>query len=418
MEPGFGAGSPIKKSRTIDMRNEKKSVFIVGAFGYCNNQLDGQTIKTRNILKLMQVRYQGTVSFFDTLSTRKHPLGIFKLFSGLIHCHTLLLVPCRGNLAYFLPVAYCLSKLFRYEIIVICVGGWQIEYFTGKQGYRAHKLAMQCCKNIKAHLPEMLSVHNELTTHYGFRNSEVFPNFRFFNQAPVTENSGTLRLVYLARIRTEKGFASIFKALDILKAKNIDVSIDFYGQIYDRDKKDFMSLISSHKDNAHYCEAIDPKHINERLRQYDVMLLPVLTARRERYDQKLEKEYSKNPFHSTCRIQFIVVQGSEELAAVLQTKETRHKEDYTGHDHGDAVFEQDDAPDSRIDVIRFLVWVDSHVPDLVLDEGHARQDERQYDRKHRQHRGGITVADERGVHEGHVAEQHDGNHELSRHKEG
>ncbi|MBQ0102725.1 MAG: glycosyltransferase family 4 protein [Prevotellaceae bacterium] len=256
------------------MINEKKSVFIVGAFGYCNNQLDGQTIKTRNILKLMQVKYQGTVSFFDTLSTRKHPLGIFKLFSGLIHCHTLLLVPCRGNLAYFLPVAYCLSKLFRYEIIVICVGGWQIEYFTGKQGYRAHKLAMQCCKNIKAHLPEMLSVHNELTTHYGFRNSEVFPNFRFFYQAPVTENSGTLRLVYLARIRTEKGYASIFKALDILKAKNIDVSIDFYGQIYDRDKKDFMSLISSHKDNAHYCEAIDPKHINERLRHYDVMLLP------------------------------------------------------------------------------------------------------------------------------------------------
>ena len=77
-----------------------------------------------------------------------------------------------------------------------------------------------------------------------------------------------------------------------------------------------------------------------------------------------------------------IIQGSEKLATVLQAKEARHKEDDTGHNHGDAVFEQDDAPDSRIDVLRLLVWIDGHIPDLVLDEWHIGQDECQYDRKH------------------------------------
>ena len=29
-----------------------KNIFIIGAFGYSNNQLDGQTIKTRNVYDL------------------------------------------------------------------------------------------------------------------------------------------------------------------------------------------------------------------------------------------------------------------------------------------------------------------------------------------------------------------------------
>lgn len=251
-----------------------KNIFIVGAFGYHNNQLDGQTIKTRNIFQLIQDRYNGIVSFFDTLIIRKNPIKLFNLFYKLICCDILLLIPCRRNLSLFLPVAYFLSKICKYEIIIICIGGWQYEFFTGKNGYKSHLFQMRLCKSVKAHLPEMQLVHDILTNECGFTNSQVFPNFRFFTPIPITENTGTLKLVFMARITEEKGYKQIFEALDILQQKGINVIMDFYGPIFHRDKDNFMKLVYKHKGNVRYCGKVEPENIHIILSQYDIMLLP------------------------------------------------------------------------------------------------------------------------------------------------
>lgn len=252
----------------------KKKIYVVGAFGYLTNQLDGQTIKTRNIYQLLQDRFDSSVLYFDTLAVRKRPFDLFKLLFELIKCNTLILVPCKGNLTYLFPVAYLLSKIFNYKIVIICIGGWQYEYFMGLGKYRPHKLQMNLCRKIRAHLPEMKIVHDELVEHCSFTNSEVFPNFRFIQQRPITENTGALKLVFMARIRKDKGFPQIFKALDILKSNHMDVTMDFYGQINPSDKSEFLNLLESHKENTRYCGPLTPSNIIETLREYDVMLLP------------------------------------------------------------------------------------------------------------------------------------------------
>ena len=252
-----------------------RKIVVLGAFGYEKKQLDGQTIKTQNVYKLLCDKYEGTVKHFDTLLFRRKPWLIFPLFFQLITCKTLLLIPARRNLTYILPVAYFLSKLFRFDIVDICIGGWQVEYFKGIEPDKPHPMQLRYCKKIKAFLPEMETLNKNLREQLGFQNTEVFPNFRIFKQREIAQNPhDELRLVFMARVNRHKGYQTIFQALDRLKEMQVNVSMTFYGQIAEEDKDDFLSLIEQYKEVAVYKGALKPEVIHQTLSVYDVMLLP------------------------------------------------------------------------------------------------------------------------------------------------
>lgn len=250
-------------------------VLVLGAFGYTNNQLDGQTIKTRNVYNLLRERYDGSVKKTDTIELRSKPLLAFVCLWHLITCKTLVLIPCLNNMTYIFPVTYIMSKIFGYEIISICIGGWQLEYYVGNERFKAHPRQLRYSKAIKAFLPEMVKVDNDLKEQLGFRNTEVFPNFRpFTSLRDIVKNEGDLRLVYMARINKKKGYPAVFRVLEDLKTKHIPVTMSFYGQIADEDKEDFLSLIEQHSDVANYGGSLKPQDIQGTLMQYDVLLLP------------------------------------------------------------------------------------------------------------------------------------------------
>ena len=97
---------------------DKKRILIVGAFGFTTNQLDGQTVKTRNIKDLIIKNGDFQVYQFDTLEVKRNPLGLFLFLWRLMQCHTLILIPCLNNLTYIFPVVFYLSKIFRYLLLV------------------------------------------------------------------------------------------------------------------------------------------------------------------------------------------------------------------------------------------------------------------------------------------------------------
>lgn len=250
-------------------------VLVLGAFGYTNNQLDGQTIKTRNVFNLLEERYNGVVKKLDTIEFRKKPWLLFSFLFHLITCKTLVIIPCLNNLTYIFPVVYILSKLFRYEIISICIGGWQVEYFKGNDRFKPHPRQLKYSKRIKAFLPEMEKVNNDLIKELNFKNTEVFPNFRVFNLLDISNNNHEeLQLVFMARINKKKGYPAIFESLDRLQIEHIPVSMSFYGQISEEDKDDFMALLRKHSDNTRYEGALKPDDIQKTLSHYDVLLLP------------------------------------------------------------------------------------------------------------------------------------------------
>lgn len=251
-------------------------ICVLGAFGYDTNQLDGQTVKTRNVFRLLQEYQAGVIMGFDTMHFRKNPFSLFKLLWQLMRCHTLVIIPCLNNLTYIFPVSYYLSKIFRYDIVHICIGGWQVEYFSGNERFKAHPLQLKLSKKIKAFLPEMIKVENDLKSQLGFTNTEMFPNFRFMD-ASAHQNettSDTLRLVFLARVDKKKGYDTIFNFAHQIEENNYNIIIDFYGPINQEDNEEFVSLVERHKVCVRYMGVLQQDEVTEKMVNYDVMLLP------------------------------------------------------------------------------------------------------------------------------------------------
>lgn len=251
-------------------------ILVLGAFGYDTNQLDGQTVKTRNVYKLLQENFEGGLVGFDTMHIRKHPLSVFGLLWKLIGCNTLILIPCLNNLTYIFPVTYYLSKLFRFDILHICIGGWQVEYFNGNERFKAHPLQLKLSKKIKAFLPEMVKVDKDLQQELGFANTEMFPNFRFMDchaRQSVTI-SETLRLVFLARVDKKKGYDTIFQFAKYVRQEQLNIKVDFYGPINESDKEDFLSKVEGCKGVVGYKGVLQQDEVTAHLVNYDVMLLP------------------------------------------------------------------------------------------------------------------------------------------------
>lgn len=252
-----------------------KKILVVGAFGYDNNQLDGQTVKTRSVYELLEKRSQGKVSYIDTLSLRRKPYLLFALIYRLLTCNTLIVLPALNNLTYLFPAFYYLSKIFKYEIVHICIGGWQIEYFWGLGNYRRHLTLLRMTKKIKAFLPEMDSVNEYFVKNCGFTNTEVLYNFRAFNRPPQTiSNEEGLRLVFMARIHRMKGYDVIFNSIDYLRQNCPGCKVDFYGWINPEDETDFLNKIEAFSDVAEFKGTLTPDVIHQTLAQYDVLLLP------------------------------------------------------------------------------------------------------------------------------------------------
>ena len=252
-----------------------KKILVFGAFGYTNNQLDGQTVKTRNVYKLLVDRYDGVVMKSDSIEIKRKPWLIFSFFLKLVVCNTLIIIPCLNNMTYAFPIVYMLSKVFKYNIVSICIGGWQVEYFKGNERFKPHPRQLRYSKGICAFLPEMEKVNNDLIEKFDFKNTEVFPNFRFIEHKEIPiDNHDELRLVFMARINKKKGYRVVFDVLDKLHLDNIPVTMTFYGQIADEDRDDFERLLSKHSYNTKYEGALNPNDIQRTLLQYDVLLLP------------------------------------------------------------------------------------------------------------------------------------------------
>lgn len=251
-------------------------ICVLGYFDYDGKYLDGQIVKTRNVHKLLQKYHPGEISSFNTMGVRRNPFLLFKLLWELIRCKTLVIIPAHNNLTYTLPVAYYLSKLFCYRIVLICIGGWQVEFFGGSDQFKPHPRQLKISKKIRAFLPEMKIVEEELICRFEFKNIEMFPNFRFFDTTvqQIENKSETLKLVFFARINKQKGYHTVFKFADQIIANNYNIIIDFYGPVNANDIDDFNALVDKYKSCVRYLGVLKEDEVNARLVNYDVVLLP------------------------------------------------------------------------------------------------------------------------------------------------
>lgn len=259
---------------------KKKNILVIGAFGGVKSKMEGQTVKTHNVYNMLIRRFDGNVIMFDTLSVSKNPILLFKLFIQILKCDISILIPASGSFEKFFPILYLMSKIFKFEIVLICVGGWQVEFFLGKDIYKPHPLHLKLSKKIKAFLPQVNLVTQQLIENFGFDNCETFNNFRIVEDKVIdikmntNTNTNTLKLVYMARIHKDKGYNIIFNFAEQIKDKNLDLKIDFYGNINKSDKDEFLTLVNNYNCIVSYKDVLPIDKINLCLGNYDLLLFP------------------------------------------------------------------------------------------------------------------------------------------------
>mgnify|MGYP004468880529 FL=1 len=247
-----------------------KKILVLGYFGYQTNQLDGQTVKTRDVYRLAKEQLTNCdVEYFDTQSLHKSKLLLFKMFFKVMCCKTLFYLPAHNNLKVFFPVIFILSQLFRFKIHYFVVGGWLREYLTHLPIHRS------MLSRIKGIHTETKRLKKELEDYYSFSNVDIFPNFRFFEFTPKPSESEKLRIVFMARVMKQKGVDWIFDMADYIKKNGLQekFSITFFGPEDNEYKQYFESNVAKYG-FVEYRGALQPNEIHETLSNYDVMLLP------------------------------------------------------------------------------------------------------------------------------------------------
>ncbi len=244
-------------------------ILVLGYFGYVTNQIDGQTVKTRDIYTLLKQNCREEVDFFDTQSFKKSKFGLFKMLCMIFRSDILFYLPAHSNLKYLFPLIYLLSKISNTKINYLVVGGWLSDFLENKP---LHKYMLKKINGIYVETNNLLLGLKK----YGFKNLNKLYNFRIVDFPKVYRsdfNSSDVKLVFMARVQPMKGVDLLFEIDKRLKNYGIkNVSIDIYGQILKSYEQVFFNKLDD--SNINYRGVIEPYDIYNTLQAYDVMLFP------------------------------------------------------------------------------------------------------------------------------------------------
>lgn len=247
----------------------KKNILILGYFGYETNQLDGQTIKTRDIEKLLEKEIgKSTYKIFDTQSLKVSKLNFFKLLWLLFWCKNLVYLPGQNNLVGLRGLINLLIKYKGLNVYYLVVGGWLSNFLKKNKDF------IPLLKTFRYIGVESNALKDELKSNHGLQNVDFFPNFRIHSFAPdISVNNECLKLVFMARVVMEKGLDTLFDSAKIIDENKYDITITFYGPIDDKDKDYFLRNIKNFN-CVEYKGSLEPKEINQVISEYDLLVLP------------------------------------------------------------------------------------------------------------------------------------------------
>ncbi|WP_313513813.1 glycosyltransferase family 4 protein [Sphingobacterium sp.] len=245
---------------------KESKIFVFGYFGYLNNQIDGQTIKTRNVYKLFKSNFQ-SVRYFDSQIFKQNKLKFFLLLKSILWSDKTIYLPAQNNLKYLFPLIFFLTKIFRIKLYYFVIGGWLCEFID------KHPLHSTLLKRIKSIYVETEKLKHILVNR-GFSNVFVVPNFKEAPSLDQISKESKKSLVFVSRINKLKGYDVVFKlAREIKNQFNEDVLIDFYGPIFEGDRSDFLNKISKY-DNTNYLGELNPQDIIQVISNYYLLLFP------------------------------------------------------------------------------------------------------------------------------------------------
>lgn len=252
----------------------KNKVAIIGKFGAGENWCDGQTIKTKNLLMLLESTKKFSLVKVDTCYFKKNSLKLLlDSIKGLFTCdHIFLLVSVNG-MNFYLPFLHYLNKITRRRIYHYIIGSELLQMVSENPGL------VKYLNSLTSNWFEY-DTGTEYLKSKGVSNVSTLPNIKLLT--PISEpnmyndEQHIFRFCTFSRVMEEKGITDAINAISLINEENgkIVATLDIYGQIDPNYESKLKALLESNTNCVSYKGIIDSQASVETLKDYYALLFP------------------------------------------------------------------------------------------------------------------------------------------------
>lgn len=252
-----------------------KKVCVVGHFGFGENMLNGQTIKTKTVTTELEKQLGADqVMKIDTHGGAKAlPKIIVQLISAFNNCKNIIIFPAHNGIKVFVPLCNAINRVFHRKLHYVVIGGWLNELLD------EHKKIEVELKAFTGIYVETNAMKSALCNR-GFYNVEVMPNFKdikILSEDELVYNTEMpYKLCTFSRVMKEKG---IEEAVEAVKQVNMEqdrlvFTLDIYGQIDSEQIEWFEKLKSRFPVFVKYKGIVPYDKSVDTIKDYYALLFP------------------------------------------------------------------------------------------------------------------------------------------------
>lgn len=250
-------------------------VGIVGHFGFGANFIDGQTIKTKILTNELK-SYLGSdaLTCLDTYKWKFRLIIILlKCFFMMIKCKNIIILPGSKGIRLIIPLINLYNVFTKKRLHYVVIGGWLPHFLEQKKKYI---VKLQKYKGIYV---ETLGMKQKLEL-LGLQNVYHLPNFKALKIVDKEEinyyKKPPYKLCTCSRVTREKGIEIAIEAVKAvnLERNNVVYTLDIYGPIDEKYKRDFDYLMKNSPNYISYKGSIDYDKTVEVLKHYFLLLFP------------------------------------------------------------------------------------------------------------------------------------------------
>ena len=250
-----------------------KRVCICGHFGFGEDLLNGQTVKTKTVTCAVEKALgREEVLRCDTAGgVRRNWLLPFRLFSALRRCRNIVALPAENGLRVLMPLLFFYNRFFHRALHYVVIGGWLAEFLAKKK--RLLRL-LKGCAGIYVETQEMKRGLEDM----GLANVLLLPNCKELKLPAESElcyeTEEPHRLCTFTRIMEEKGIGDAVLAVKMANEQlgRTAYTLDIYGPIDPAKKQWFADLQRDFPPCVTYGGEIPYGESTERLKDYFALL--------------------------------------------------------------------------------------------------------------------------------------------------
>ena len=257
------------------MKKKKKLVGIIGHFGGPNVFYDGQTVKTKNLKKLVEEYGEFDTYCVDTYLNKTNKVKLLlKTFSCLFKCKKIFILLSENGMGFYLPFLHKVNKIFKRKIFHYIIGSEILKMVEDE--------------------PKLVKYLNSLTVNWfeyesgriflqekGVTNVEVLPNCKILNALDIKQVKNykadeQLKFCTISRVMPEKGITDAILTVDKINREKgkIVATLDVYGPLEDSYKEEFNKLCADYESCVSYKGMADSAKSVEVLKDYFALLFP------------------------------------------------------------------------------------------------------------------------------------------------